>query len=91
MLVGVPTVDRTPRFTLAPARDSRGRRCVGDRRWELPVFKTHKSSCYGSSSLVELLIFCVSAGDGAASLALQGPSVDADAPWCGCGWPPLGS
>lgn len=84
-------MDRTPRFTSALSRDSRGRRCVGDRRWELPVFKTHESSCYRSSSLVELLIFCVSARDGAESLALQGPNVDADAPWCGRRWPPFGS
>lgn len=41
--------------------------------------------------MVELLIFCVSAGDRVVSLALQGPSVDTDAPWCGRGWPPLGS
>lgn len=37
---------------------------------------THESSCYRRSSVVELLIFSVSAGDRAASLALQGPSVD---------------
>ena len=52
---------------------------------------THEPSCYRSSSLVELLICCVSAGDRVVSLALQGPSVDTDAPWCGRGWPPLGS